>query len=398
MRRATVTVAALLTLVAAGAVVLAAASSTTRSTITALTSTNGTEGPVVDAATSAGVGHGPVRIVGDVPGWDVAGATLVAVPDGFVDVVAAGDVWCGLDGTATLWCAGTNRYGQAAQGHSGPVGSPSPVSGPQGVRWVAAALSPTTLCAVADDGSVWCAGSGSGGQLGSGTVRSTTVMERADVERVRTVTVGPSHGCAVDADGQLWCWGRGQHGKLGTGGSDDQLVPVLVDQPPAVEFVDVAAGMWHTCAVDQHGDVWCWGWTDRGRTGIGSPAPSTVTSPARVPLPDGTVAVQVTAGDDHTCVVDDVGSLWCWGAGEAGQIGDGATVDRHSPVQIVGSDVTAVTAGPQRTCATVGGDVHCWGDNRAGQLAAGGPTLVDAPTRVGSGQAVPAATFTVLWD
>lgn len=58
------------------------------------------------------------------------------------------------------------------------------------------------------------------------------------------------------------------------------------------------------------------------------------------------VIVQVAAGDAHTCALDDGGQVWCWGDNQYGQLGDGSQTDRLTPVAVAGlSGVEAVALG-----------------------------------------------------
>ena len=95
------------------------------------------------------------------------------------------------------------------------------------------------------------------------------------------------------------------------------------------------------------------------------------------------VATQVSAGYQHTCALDTSGGVSCWGRNSEGQLGDGTTTDRTTPVGVVGlaSGVASVAAGTDFTCVvTTAGGAKCWGSNLGGKLGVGGdgsPTPVD---------------------
>ncbi len=176
-----------------------------------------------------------------------------------------------------------------------------------------------------------------------------------------------------------------------------------------LSMVAVTAGLGHTCALRSDGAVFCWGDDASGQLADGSSGGMSET-PSRVPLPEPATALG--SGGDFTCAVVRSGSLHCWGGNGSGQLGDGSTTDRPSPVLIVGGAVRAgggashgcfvglsggglndegqlgvsggdrsshemvaglsaagaVTGGALHTCAIAGGQVHCWGGNSEGQL------------------------------
>lgn len=128
------------------------------------------------------------------------------------------------------------------------------------------------------------------------------------------------------------------------------------------KFTAVSAGDRHTCAIDDAGATWCWGENRFGQLGDGSTTGST--SPVEVA--GGNRFVQVDAGNTHTCAVDDAGAAWCWGGNFVGKIGDGTKESRSTPVRVQGlpGPVAFVAVTSERSCAAVvDGGAWCWGDN-----------------------------------
>ena len=153
------------------------------------------------------------------------------------------------------------------------------------------------------------------------------------------------------------------HGDAAT----DGVVPTV----SRCHFRDVSAGRDHTCAIDGVGDVFCWGRTDRGQVVIGQAG--YLSTPTKITLPRP--AVQIDAGRDFSCARLDDDSLYCWGDNQLGQIGDGSTNNRKPPTLVaLGDTALDIDSGTFHMCAIRGSDhaVACWGQNQ--NYAVGDPT------------------------
>ena len=124
-------------------------------------------------------------------------------------------------------------------------------------------------CALKTDGTVWCWGLGTNGDLGNGSITDSLIpVQVSGLSNVSSISVESVNACAVKADGTLWCWGADAYGALGDGNQS-----VLYTTPAQVSGISnvskVRMGSIHSCAVKTDGTVWCWGWNYEGEIGNG---------------------------------------------------------------------------------------------------------------------------------
>jgi alpha-tubulin suppressor-like RCC1 family protein len=301
-----------------------------------------------------------------------------------VSAIAAGGVHtCALVDKGAVECWGNNFYGQLGDGKTGQS-QPSPVavSGlPGGVRAIAAGGSGNFFgdtCALLDTGAVECWGQNIHGELGDGTTteRHAPVPVSGLSSGVSAIAVGVGDGfpftCALLDSGRVRCWGDNLFGELGDGTTTERHTPVAVAGLPT-DVKGLAAGGDHACALLSSGGVKCWGANAYGQLGDGT------TTIRHTPVTvSGLSDVQaISAGGSHTCALLSSGGVVCWGTNGFGELGDGTTTDRHTPVAVSGlsSGVDAIAAGSDYTCALLAaGGFKCWGSNTYGQLGNGSRT------------------------
>lgn len=304
---------------------------------------------------------------------------------------------CAVKTDGTLWCWGQNDSGQLGDGTNIESAVPKQV-GSLGSSVAAVVASGAHTCALKNDGTVWCWGANDQGQLGDGTADSHNVPVQVSALGTSVVQVATgtfySHTCARKNDGTVWCWGHGTYGQLGDGTSTSQPLPVKVIGLGGSAIM-ISAGYAHTCAIRADGTLWCWGYDGNGQVGNGK-IEYIYQIPQHVKAL-GKSVVAVSAGRAHTCAVKDDATLWCWGSNHTWQLGNEldsssscwdyeSCVPGPAQVEALGAGVVEVSAGAEHTCARKSdGSLWCWGQNADGQLGNGTidgaiPTATANPT------------------
>lgn len=294
--------------------------------------------------------------------------------DTFVRLASGSRHSCGIRADGALFCWGVNVHGQLGVGDT--VDRPSPVRVGDADDWTDVACGGLHTCGIRAGGTLYCWGSNPAGQLGIGDVfgdQPLPVPVGAPGGHARVVAQ-TRHTCVIRDDGSLWCWGDNSDGQIGVGDQTDRRSPQKILD--GVRWV--RPGALHTCAIDLAGALYCWGANDHGNLGLGDRV-TPRTTPVRVG--DASDWIEVAGGFQHTCGIREGGALWCWGDGALGQLGVGTLEEITLPAQ-VGTELgwSSVSGGIGHTCAlhddgTGSAEVRCWGDASRGQTAAARPEL-----------------------
>jgi RHS repeat-associated protein len=269
-----------------------------------------------------------------------------------------------------VWAWGSNTLGQLGLGHKNDAASPVLVSGLSNI--IAIAGGSYHSLALAANGTVYAWGFNGNGQLGTGTDASTNLpTEVAGLgagSGVVSISAGGFHSLAVTASGQEKGWGANFHGALG-GTAARHLTPHVVSTTPVSK---AAGGAYHTMAIKSGGDAEALGWNGEGQLGD-----NTRTSRSAVNgvwfLNQAKALSGSQAITGHCLAVTTEGNVYSWGANDAGQLGEGTTTDRLTPVLVPSlTKIESVAAGSfHSTAVGTDGAIYSWGDNDFGQLGGG---------------------------
>lgn len=316
------------------------------------------------------------------------------------------------------------------------------------------------LCALLSDGSVACTGENADGELGTGDQKAPQSLPviAAGIQNAVQVVAGDGFSCARLESGQVQCWGRNDMGQLGIGsigkrpknaaerefesaqagegrGSPLKIIeaaqgasqvvfgpaygcvlrsgsvrcfgersPVIAPEieappekspkkpaaktppkaPPFVkdikDAVDIAAGATHVCAILSNRTVRCWGDNSNGQLGDGTT--DTKSSPIEIKSLPPINSIVLGAG--HSCALTHTNTVQCWGDGSRGQIGDGALEKRLGPTELQGTVYErSVFAGRRHSC--IGHDsnaLYCFGENGSAQLDDSGNSAREKPASI----------------
>jgi alpha-tubulin suppressor-like RCC1 family protein len=232
------------------------------------------------------------------------------------------------------------------------------------------------------------------------TVRIRVTPQDPALRAMRFVSVAASGlsdfgaTCALTDDGVAWCWGYAIHDDA----SRDERAATFTRVAAPEPLASITVGRDHRCGVARTGRAYCWGDNELGQLGLDTRRQK---ADRPEPVAGNHLWRQVSAGGAHTCGVDVQGALFCWGAGEAGQLAPAAPTAR-CPASLLGGQANLrfpcalaptpvlprmrfreVATGNAHTCAlAVDGSVWCWGYNYNHQASASAEHQVREPTRV----------------
>ena len=244
-----------------------------------------------------------------------------------------------------------------------------------------------SVCFIASNGALKCSGADWNEQQGNGLAGDQTVFtsEITGFTDWNSVVADVSSTCGIRSGGRLYCWGRNDNGQVGNGTTGGDInIPTEV-AGAYTDWTDIAVSYINACGI-RLGRAYCWGGNGFGQIGNGSTG-----APVAIPTEVSggfTDWKYITAGDVMACGIRGSGKLYCWGYNNAGQVGDGTTINKSTPTEVSGlySDWVHISTTASGMCGIrSSGRAYCWGSNSSGQLGIGSIIDSSVPVEVSGG-------------
>jgi alpha-tubulin suppressor-like RCC1 family protein len=295
-----------------------------------------------------------------------------------------------------LYGSGSNSNGQLGLGSTSSFKRFESVG--VDTDWVTGAGGELHSHVINESGDLFSSGENSLGQLGLGDTIDRNLFTQVGVDSWLQVSSGSEFTVAIKTDGTLWAWGANGSGQLGQGGYDASSHSSPLQVGTFSNWVDVECGTQFFIVRNEDGELWGCGEDEYGQLGQGATQTRRV---LLVKIGSDTDWDLFAAGWMHTVAIKTDGTLWAWGANFRGELGDGTTIAKYSPVQIGTGTWKALAAG---ACFDSGGPdfyelgrthgiktdgtLWAWGSNESYELGIGSsdtnphasPILIDSDT------------------
>lgn len=285
-----------------------------------------------------------------------------------------------LDEIGQIWMWGDNTYGQLGDKSNTQRNLPVKVSDFSGnpvTGFIQVSAGANHIIALKDDGTVWAWGNNAQYQLGIGSVVTTRnyAAQVTGVSNIVRIQSGFHHSYAIDRDGFLWAWGNNANGQVGNGNNSPTSVSTPYKITSITNVIDVSGGNYHSVALTDNGSVYTWGGGSNGELGQGSVNTSQFTP---LLLAGTGLVKKVSGGQNHTLLLKEDGTVLAFGLNDDGQLGDKTIVKKFTPVNVLKQDGTTLNdiidiegAGYLSYAIKSDKTAYSWGSNLMGELSNG---------------------------
>lgn len=305
--------------------------------------------------------------------WDVGGnVPLSGETEYYFVAITTDNNSCAFKSDNTLWCWGTEGYGELGDGGSETDSTSVPLQSDSSTWTMIGRAYGQSYCGIKTDGSAWCWGKGNTGALGNNALsHSASPVEVFGGDSWQHITSGNGFSCGIKTDGSGWCWGAGRVRGDGTTGPGYEPTPQALDDGGAT-WKKIIAGSANACGIRNDDEIYCWGNNSVGRNGNGTDSGYQY-SPGIIN--EAGPWIDISVGGQSACAIKADGSAWCWGKGQSGSLGDGVGGDHEEwdPIPIDDpDDWKSINIGSGTGCGVKTDDTGwCWGQNANGVVGDG---------------------------
>lgn len=328
----------------------------------------------------------------------VHGVGDVGYLSGVSKITRGSDMTCALKTDGTVYCWGSGYAGDLGTGDGAGSYVPIQVHGVGNFGYLTDITDISAgayhVCGLKSDQTVYCWGSNSFGQVGNNTISNQLspvqvhgVSDVGFLTEITQISTGDSHTCALKSDGSMYCWGMGSYGRLGFNSTSNSYTPVQVHGVNDVGFlsniIKIKMGNSNSCAIDNSNNIYCWGYNSVGQ--LGDNTTTSRYTPVQVHGVNDvgylTGVIDMMRGSNFGCALKSDSSLYCWGLGDYGRLGSGSLSTSYTPVQVHGlndsgyltgiSSLSNSTNGSHACVVRTDNTLNCWGYNQYGQVATG---------------------------
>jgi len=289
--------------------------------------------------------------------------------------------------TGDVYTWGSGAYGKLGHGDNATVRSPKQVMSLHGQLVTQIACGSGHMGGLTTSGKIYTWGWGMQGQLGHGTNGNASVptaVKSLGGVCGKQIACGEAHTVMCTASGDVFSWGWGEKGQLGHNDIESVNTPKLLKELQGCKIVQVACGLAHTAAVSDQYTVYAWGWDQYGQLGLGSFSFGNVKMrPNEVKALSHEPFFKVACGGSYTFGLTKQGSLYSFGWGKDGQLGLGWRTDRSNP-KVLGAEIEGAVGdmsccGSHVVCSTQNGALYSWGNGDQGKLGHSPGTNISSP-------------------
>tara|TARA_Y100001973_G_C5144028_1_gene304457 strand:- start:36 stop:1175 length:1140 start_codon:yes stop_codon:yes gene_type:complete len=293
------------------------------------------------------------------------------------------DAWKTYSGEQQLFTVGRNNFGNLGQNNRTDYSSPVQVTG---TTWseIYSGRGGGRALTLKTDGTLWTWGGTNDGASGlNSLVLYSSPVQIGSETTWGSIETYTNSSLAQKTDGTLWTWGGNERGQLGQNHTANRSSPIQIGS--GTDWSEnISAGQDKSGAVKTDGTLWVWGYNNLGM--LGQNNRTSYSSPVQVPGTWSTSKGGLSVGSQTIAIKAD-GTLWAWGYGDSGTLGNNSTTWRSSPVQ-VGSDTTWAWIDAEYISAIgvkTDGTLWSWGYGNGGALGQNNQTSYSSPKQVGSG-------------